>query len=315
MITIRASLRTLSWIVALLLAWPGAAATKNGFDLGNSELRRGDIKSGGPAKDGIPAIDHPIFLRAPNANWLQEDDRVLGITIGRHVRAYPIRIMDYHEIVNDQFGERYITITYCPLCGTGVAFASDAPAAFGVSGLLYNSDVLLYDRRTDSLWSQLLGRAISGPRKGERLTMIPLQHTTWRDWVSRHPDTFVLSLRTGHPRDYSRSPYAGYESNREIYFKVTNRSRKYHPKEWVVGVELGGEFKAYPFSELSAARVPMRDELGGQSFQVHFDAENDRGWVTDLEGEEIPSVRAFWFAWYAFHPETEIFEAGSDDEV
>jgi hypothetical protein len=316
MIAVRVGVRTSAWtvaglLIALVLAWPGSAVGKGGFDLSNSELPRRDIKSGGPPKDGIPAVDHPTFLRAADAaTWLRDEDRVLGLVFGRHVRAYPIAIMNYHEIVNDQFGEHYLVITYCPLCGTGMAFESEGPAAFGVSGLLYNSDVLLYDRRTESLWSQLLGRAISGPRKGEGLTMIPLQHTTWRDWSSRHPETFVLSRQTGHRRDYSQTPYAGYESSSDIYFRVANRSRRYHPKEWVVGLEINGAFKAYPFSELSAARLPIEDELGGAPIRVHFDADNGRGWVSDAEGAEIASVLAFWFAWYAFHPETEVFEAG-----
>ena len=192
-----------------------------------------------------------------------------------------------------------------------MAFESEGPAAFGVSGLLYNSDVLLYDRRTESLWSQLLGRAISGPRKGESLTLIPLQHTTWQDWVSRHPSSYVLSPQTGHRRDYSRSPYVGYEQSSDIYFRVANRSRRYHPKEWVLGLEINGAFKAYPFSELSLAELPVQDQLGGERIRVHFDADSQNGWVSDAEDEEIASVRAFWFAWYAFHPETQLFEAGS----
>jgi hypothetical protein len=314
----RLSLRSLgciaSVVTAAALSWSLPAAGKNGFDLGNSEVPKSEIRSGGPPKDGIPAIDQPAFSRGAETVWLRDDDRVLGIVYERHVRAYPIRILNHHEIVNEQFGEDYLVITYCPLCGTGMAFVSEGPAAFGVSGLLYNSDVLLYDRRTESLWSQILRRAISGPRKGETLRMVPLQHTTWGDWVSRHPETYVLAPRTGYGRDYSRSPYAGYESSSEILFRVTHRSRAYHPKEWVIGVEIGGAAKAYPFSELSTTTVPFEDELGGEPIRVNFDVAHARGWVTDADGKEIPSVRAFWFAWFAFHPDTEIFEDGSDED-
>lgn len=144
-------------MIALTVFPVAQSQTKNGFDLGNSSILVEDIKSGGPPKDGIPAIDHPKFLSASKAS-LSNNDRILGVHENGIAKAYPIAIMNYHEIVNDLFGNKAVVVTYCPLCGSGIAFnakINDQTLSFGVSGLLYNSDVLLYDRETESLWSQL----------------------------------------------------------------------------------------------------------------------------------------------------------------
>jgi len=162
--------------------------------------------------------------------------------------------MDYQEIVNDQFNGKPVVITYCPLCGSGVSFDADIDGqkrTFGVSGLLYNSDVLLYDRETESLWSQIMFEAISGPSKGTLLIPIITTTTTWKKWKALHPDTKVLSTQTGHSRNYDRSPYGNYNQERGLYFPVKNQSDKYHPKEWVIGIKIGNKYKAYPFSPIA----------------------------------------------------------------
>src|SRR5437870_5629196 len=208
------------------LSTAAAARTLNGFDLKDSLVPPDQILPGGPGRDGIPAIDAPKFVKASAAN-LAAADRVLGLVHNGAVKAYPVRILNWHEIVNDRFGDEAIAITYCPLCGAGIAYAARAggrPTTFGVSGLLYNSDLLLYDRATQSLWSQIEARAIAGPLKGEKLTPVALTHTTWADWKARHPDTLVLSAETGFSRDYSRDPYAGYESSSRIMFPTAHTS-------------------------------------------------------------------------------------------
>jgi hypothetical protein len=216
------------------------AASKNGFDLEGSLIPVRKILSGGPPCDGIPALMNPAFITAEMATYLKEDDRVLAVEIGGVAKAYPIRILDWHEIVNDSIGNQRLAVTYCPLCGAGVVFASnvgESALVFGVSGLLYNSDVLLYDRNTESLWSQLMGQAISGRLKGVKLPQIPVFHTTWGEWRARFPKTEVLSIGTGYQRDYHKNAYAGYEKSRRLYFSVTNKAPKdYHPKEQVMGV-------------------------------------------------------------------------------
>ena len=286
----------------------------NGFDIAGSLVPENEIHHGGPPRDGIPAISNPKFISASAADWLKPDDRVIGIEIEGQRRAYPIRILDHHEIVNDRIAEHAFAITYCPLCGTGVAF--DAMVAgevreFGVSGLLYNSDVLLYDRQSESLWSQILSKAVSGPLKGMRLDRIPIQHTTWEAWRA-DGDSLVLSRDTGHRRDYSRSPYRGYDEASELNFPVNARSARYHPKERVLDIELDGRFKAYPFAELAKVDSPLQDSCAGQRVVVVFDAQTRSGEVRDQSGRLLPSINSFWFAWYAFHPDTGVFEPRSD---
>lgn len=298
--------------LSLAIVAAAHAVEKNGFDLTGALIPVEDILQGGPPRDGIPAIDRPHFVNAADARFLSDADRVLGVARNGVAKAYPVRILNWHEIVNDAFGAEPVVVTFCPLCGTGVAYCAQVdgqPLSFGVSGLLYNSDVLLYDRQTDSLWSQLLSQAVSGPMKGARLTAIAVSHTSWQDWRKRHPDTLVLSTETGYARDYTRDPYAGYAQNPALLFPVQGRSARYHPKEQVIGVELNGKAKAYPFAELSRRRGEVADTVGGQRIIVRFDAEHRTGTVFDARGNEIPSVIAYWFAWYAFHRDTEVFQA------
>ncbi len=154
------------------------------------------------------------------------------------------------------------------LVRSGMVFASNvgkAALVFGVSGLLYNSDVLLYDYNTESLWSQLMGESVAGELKGVRLPQIPVHHTTWRAWQDLHPGTTVMSADTGHSRDYSQSAYTGYERSRRLYFKVSNRAPSdYHRKEMVLGVEVEGQFKTYPFKELARHREAVLVDTGNR---------------------------------------------------
>ena len=176
-------------VVLLLLLNTGIgysqSVTLNGFDLSGSLIPIDEIRRGGPPRDGIPSIDNPIFITSKETEFLKNKDRILGVYHNKVAKAYPVSILNYHEIVNDFFGEDPVVITYCPLCGSGIAFHSKVQGksgTFGVSGLLYNSDVLLYDRNTKSLWSQLMNRAITGQAKGESLQVIPTVNTTWADW-------------------------------------------------------------------------------------------------------------------------------------
>ena len=249
------------WILyplLLIILWQGPrllyAGPNNDFDLSNALVPVAQIKHGGPGRDGIPAISQPDFVSAVQASFLSDTDRVLGINMQGRQKAYPVRILNYHEIVNDRFGDVAVLVSYCPLCGTGMAFLANRHGKdfdFGVSGLLYNSDVLLYDRQTESLWSQIRKQAITGPLKGQRPQQIPLEHTSWLDWRAHYPQTRVLSQNTGYQRDYSCSPYVGYVDSEQIMFDVSAIDHRFHPKEWVIGVEINGVTKAYPFSRLS----------------------------------------------------------------
>jgi len=300
-----------AWLLILLLPLSSAAVTKNGFDLHDALIPATEIFQGGPPRDGIPAIDRPKFISADKADFLAPDDRVVGIEIEGEARAYPIKILNWHEIVNDSIKSKPITVTFCPLCGTAIVFSAkvkNLSRQFAVSGLLYNNDVLLYDRESESLWSQIRMQAISGSLKGQKLESLPSNHTSWKDWRRRFPNTLVLSTKTGHKRNYNRSPYTGYEKGKEIYFPLTLRSERYHPKERVLGTTVNGINKAYPFVELAKSnQSTIQDKVGGKTLQIKFDIENRDGSVTS-DGITLPSINSYWFAWYAFHSDTVVYK-------
>jgi hypothetical protein len=283
------------------------------FDLSKHSVPLDQIVPGGPGKDGIPAILKPAFVPATEATFLKDEDRVLGLGRGDEAKAYPIRILNWHEIVNDTIGGKPVVVTYCPLCGTGIGFeglVKGRPHTFGVSGLLYQSDLLMYDHQTQSLWSQISMEAVAGPMTGVKLTHIFLEHTTWAEWRRDHPNTLVLSRKTGYFRDYDRDPYLGYAQRADLMFETTRFDPRYHPKEWVLGVEVNGTFKAYPFAELRKAKNPVTDQVNGQPLRIEFSQRASSARVTDAQGNPIPSVTAYWFAWYAFHPDAQVYKAG-----
>ena len=303
-----ARLLVLALIGAALLTTHDAFAD-NGFDLSNSSIPVQEIHSGGPPRDGIPSIDRPKFVAASEANFIREKDRVIGVFHSGVAKAYPIKILDWHEIVNDRIGDLPVAVTYCPLCGTGMVFRADEYGQFGVSGLLYNSDVLLYDRKTESLWSQIMSEAVSGPRLGAQLKPLPASHTNWRDWVARYPDTLVLSTDTGFRRDYKRSPYLGYARTSRLMFDVEFRNSAFRNKELVLGVSVDGTHKAYPFKVLKKhGQKEFLDQIGTRQVKISWSKPDNTATVFDQNGEEIPSLIAYWFAWYAFHPDTGIFD-------
>jgi hypothetical protein len=306
------SMRSLATLLSLLVSLQAVAESKNGFVLDDALVPATEILGGGPGRDGIPSLDYPDFVAADEADFLKPKDRVLGISINGVARAYPVRILNYHEIVNDAFAGTALAVTYCPLCNSGIAFnarVGQKTLEFGVSGLLYNSDVLLYDRQSHSLWSQIEKTAISGSMKGTKLVALPMTHTTWRDWLARHPDTQVLSDQTGFRRNYKSDPYLGYRRTGSLMFPVAEQNSAYRRKSLVLGLEIDGHFKAYPFSELKKSSQPFADQFQGQEFEVRFDKKNDTATIVNANGDDVPTLIAYWFAWYAFHPETEIYAA------
>ena len=284
----------------------------NGFDLSGAQVPVGEIHQGGPPRDGIPALTLPARIPGPRAEFLGPDERVLGVEISGQARAYPIKILNLHEIVNDELAGVPIVVTYCPLCGSGVVFSATVEGQvleFGVSGLLYNSDVLLYDRATESLWSQLLARAVSGPLVGSELRLVVASHTTWRQWRAQHPQTEVIAPRFGLMRGaYDTNPYAGYEQSPNTWFPVSHSDSRYQPKELVLGLSMGGIAKAYPLFELEIGGASRTDQIAGHTIEIQFDADARSARVLDDQGREVPSITLYWFAWVAFHPDTLVFD-------
>ncbi len=301
-------------IISAAMTSFGWGKTLNGFDLTGAAIPEAEIHQGGPPRDGIPSIDHPRFVSADRVDFLAPQSLVMGVNWRGEAKAYPLAILNWHEVVNDEIGGDRVAVTYCPLCGTGVVYRAPSlqqALNFGVSGLLYNSDVLLYDRQTESLWSQLLHKAVSGPLKGQQLEMMASQLVRWDHWLQAHPATQVLSTNTGFSRDYSRNPYSGYDQSPALYFPVAFTSRQYHPKERVLGLEYRGEFKAYPFVELGKAGNAgvLVDRVGGELLTIEYDLTARTGLIKRADGSMVASINAFWFAWFTFHPDTQVFTA------
>lgn len=223
-------------------------------------------------RDAIPAITNPKFHPAGEAPY-SDDDRVLAIEINGDARAYPIRILNWHEVVDDHVGSVPVAITFCPLCGTGLAFdrrLEGTTYVFGVSGKLYKNDLVMYDRETESLWNQVSGTAIAGRLSGKKLTQLPVDHLTFGEWKKVYPSGKVLSTETGFIRNYNVDPYAGYDRSTDIgiFGQSEYDSRLPHPKTLVLGVVLDGDARAYPIDRLPAHGV-VSDTVGGKELLVY----------------------------------------------
>lgn len=283
----------------------------NDFELSNLMIPSYDIQTAGPNRDGIPSIDHPEFATAEEANFLTNQSPVLGVFHNGIAKAYPIQIIGYHEIVNDQFGEEQVAVTFSVLCNSGIAYTADLNGEetdFGVSGLIYNSNALLYDRKTESLWSQILGQAVAGPAAGQQLEKLATYHTTWGEWKNQYPTTVVLTANTGFERNYTKSPKQYYEPSKRLLFPVNLTNNMLPLREKVIGLEIDGQFKAYPLSFIrNNKQGRVNDYFAGLDIEINYSHEAESAYITDKNGEVIPAYTMYWYAWYAFHPETSIF--------
>jgi len=308
------------------------------------------IVSGGPPPDGIPSIDSPKFISVADGNkFLLDSDKVLGININGDIKAYPLQILVWHEIVNDNVGGIPIAVTYCPLCFTNQVFnrtINNTILDFGTSGKLYNSNLVMYDRTSKSLWSQALGEGIVGKYAGIKLNKIPFDVAYWKDWKHLYPNSKVLSRDTGSARPYGADPYGDYYTSPEILFPISNEDSRLGLKEVVVGLEDNGIDKAYTVNNIQKQKV-VNDQISNKSMALFslyplmvraFDPvldgqtltftynsknstfiDNQTGSQWDIEGKAIegtmkgkllsrlPFDEGFWFEWAAFHPATEIY--------
>jgi hypothetical protein len=244
------------------------------FSIGNIDLS--EIISGGPGKDGIPSIDEPRFETIEEAaGWLDAQAPVIAFELNGEARAYPLAILMWHEIVNDTLGGVPVVVTFCPLCNTALVFERELDGVlydFGTTGNLRFSDLVMYDRQTESWWQQATGEAIVGVLTGTRLPFVPSQIVSLATFADTYPDAPVLNRDTGFTREYGRNPYLGYDraDQNPFLFRGVIDGRM-APMERVVAVSLGGEAVAYPYSELEQAGV-VHDELGGQEIVVFWQA-------------------------------------------
>ena len=303
-----------------------------------------EIRSGGPPKDGIPSIDDPVFAGVEDASFVADSDIVIGLEIDGQARAYPLSILVWHEIVNDEVGGIPVAVTYCPLCYTMQVFERviDGQAVeFGTTGKLYNSNLLMYDRLTDTYWSQAIGVAVMGHLSGRVLDTVPFDIISWGDWKAIHPDTLVLTTDTGYSRAYNVDPYDSYYTDRRVIFPIEHRDDRLHPKEVILGFNLDGVSKAYPQGIVESETL-VNDAVGdtpvllvslfpgnaraferiagGQVLDFVYsdgritDTASGSVWNYDglavsgaLQGQQLPRLSiepGFWFEWAAFHPQT-----------
>ncbi len=280
-----------------------------GYDrYSEKSVKLSDLKQGCRMRDCIRSIDKPKYVDAAYASFVADDEPVLALEWNGEYRAWPTRIMDQHEIVNDVIGGEPIAITWCPLCGSAVGVkrtVNGEVTEFGVSGLLYNSDLVFYDRTTNTLWDQIEAKGIVGPLTGHALELVPITLTTWRTWRMAHPQTQVLSTDTGYFRAYSQDPYASYRESDQLMFPVKSRSSRIRPKSVVYGFDIDGDKIAFTEAVLQAAATVDAD-LDGRTVTARL-REDGSVRVIDGDSEHAP-VRLFWFAWYTFHPDTELVE-------
>lgn len=250
------------------------------------------VFDGGPGKDGIPALVDPDMVESnAELSYLDDDDLVLGIKIGDDIRAYTHPVLDWHEIINDEIGGIPMAITYCPLTGTGFGWGREVNGqvtTFGVSGLLYNSNLIPYDRATDSNWSQMLSESVNGVNIGQNPVFYPLLETTWKQWKAWYPNTVVTSSNTGISRRYGDYPYGDYRESSNLIFPVENSDDRLHRKERVLGVRLGNQVKAYTIASFGDGKI-IEDELTGQRIvSVGSNAEN---WAVSFLDPAIDGTR------------------------
>jgi len=271
------------------------AVTASGLDIVAGESVDGapeplvdpsEIRSGGPPPDGIPSIDDPTFLSPSAVDFLAENEPVVAVEVDGDARAYPIQILMWHELVNDTIGGVPVTISYCPLCNSAVAYdrrLDDRVLEFGTSGRLWNSALVMYDRQTETLWSHFTAQGIVGELTGEELQTLPVATVPWGVWRSANPDGLVLSRDTGVERDYGRNPYLGYDDVDGTPFLFDGEvDGRYTAMTRIVGVEVEGDAVAVPLARLREARV-VEAEVGGIEVVVLWQA----GTASALDADDV----------------------------
>lgn len=314
------------------------------------------VVSGGPPPDGIPPIEDPIYISIAEAeDFMNSGDPIFVLESGEGIKAYPQKILVWHEIVNEFIEGEAVSITYCPLTGSVICYKGDLEVGetnFGTSGKLVNSNLVMYDRETRSYWPQILGVAINGSEEGKLLEELPIIWTTWDKLKNTYPDAQVLSLDTGFFRSYGVDPYGSYENERSYYnsgdafFPVMARDDRFEPKEVVIGIKAGTSVAAISKAVVSEKGI-VNTEVGGVPIVAVYDGSLDTvrvysrevndeilefeieenlfkdpgtgslwnmfGEATegDHKGNKLEWVTSFdvmWFAWYAFYPDTEVYE-------
>jgi len=229
-----------------------------------------EVLDGGPGRDGIPALVNPAFISAASAQFLDDSDLVLVFKNGDNIRAYPHIILDWHEIINDNVGDVSMAITFCPLTGTGIGWGrmiNNTETTFGVSGLLYNTNLIPFDRATDSNWSQILNESVNGELNGRKAELYQVLETNWSTAKQMYPDINVVSTETGFSRTYGTSPYGDYNTNNERFLFPVDKDVRLPLKEKVLAVLDDSDAKVYRFSDFSTENI-IKDSFKGKDYML-----------------------------------------------
>ena len=278
-----------------------------------SNVPLNEIISGGPVKDGIPSIDEPVFVSANKASKFVTD-QTLGILLknGSETKFYPYNILNWHTIVNDTVDGKQLTITYDPLTASAMVFDRTINSQvydFGTSGKLYQSNLIIYDRQTESYWSQILARAIAGELIDYKLIIYPSSIAKFSQ-VKNIAGLKVLSTETGYTRDYQSNPYLDYQSKNGLLFPVSNTDDRLSDKTLVFAVEIGGQQKAYVYNDLLEVDT-LQDTFNGKTLRISVNPSTNQILVIDSAQNRYTGYTTFWFAWAAQHPNGSLWKIGS----
>lgn len=289
----------------------GAVDLHAEYDLAGLTIPEGQIHTLLP-RDAIPALTDPTREAAADADWIPPDGRVIVVRIGKETVGVPIAVVNWHEIVNMEVGGAPVAVTYCPLCDSAAVFSrrvgDEGPVLeFGVSGALYNSNVLMYDRAEKGLWSQLGMHAVSGPRAGTALEVLPVEVVGFTAFKVRFPGAQIVSKETGHDRDYSASPYEAYFQGEELMVPVAAIGDALPPKTLGIGIAMGEGASArawfVPVSAIGDAGIRVETPAG----EVEV-IRTDGGVAVASAPEGVRSAQTFYYSWSAFYPDTQIVQ-------
>ncbi|WIO75662.1 DUF3179 domain-containing (seleno)protein [Porticoccaceae bacterium LTM1] len=268
------------------------------------------LTDGCDQRDCVTAIDLPHFDSVVNTSYLQEGDLLIVVEYQGEIRAYPHTVLNIHEVVNDRFGDTPVLVSYCPLTGAGTAFYAQVnglPAEFGVSGMLYNSSRVLYDRSNNNLWDQISGEALVGKFAGQVLTPLPVRTLTWSQLKQYYPKARVLQVEVNQMaklRDVTNQ-FANYRQSERIYFPVANKDRTQHPKMMVYGIYHNGQSLAISESYLQQKPVVERD-FNGDMVRIQRNRDGSIQAILKQTKQPLAVTQLYWFAWYNTHTETDL---------
>ncbi|GEM_PF-1960763 len=261
-------------------------------------------------KKKVGGIDHPKFVTPEHADFMQVKERVIGVLVGKDAKAYPVRILRWHQVVNDVIGGRAVAVTYCPLTGNAAVYeryVNGKPVLLSPTDKLYESTTLFSDSATHSLWSQFNGEAVAGSQKGKRMTQLPSINTNWGLWLAFHPKSLALSSDNGYALDYDEDPYGDYEGPGAIQFPVSHQDNRLPRNDLVLGVDIDHHAEAFPLNRLAYEnKTSMTTDIGGKKITVVFEPRTITVGAAD-DHHHIPAYTGQWFGWAAFHPNSQIW--------